>query len=201
MRLFNEIAKRSVAFLLLAVTAFGAVTYSLGLYEISFIDRDDDGFDDRTTQEILGTLEPGTNISDFTGDITTVTPPPDISDFVSTVLPEISLPSATDPGESTSGITDTESGTESGSETAPAPSGPVTLAEFLDAGYRITWRDYDPDMQMAELVLDFEGNDRYTLGSTKRVRMKLKMDYGEAHREVTYYAMRQKERPALEMYM
>ena len=39
MRLFNEIAKRGVALLLLAATAFATITYSLGLYEISFIDR------------------------------------------------------------------------------------------------------------------------------------------------------------------
>ena len=158
MRLFNEIAKRGVAILLLAATVFATVTYSLGLYEISFIDRKDDEFDDAATQEILGTLAPGTNISDFTGDITEVVPPPEISDFVSSVLPDTTLAPETYPSDTSTDASTSVSGgdTTSSPETEPAPSGPVTLSEYLDAGYRITWRDYDPDMQMAELVLDFQ---------------------------------------------
>ena len=197
MRLFNEIAKRGAAILILAATVFATVTYSLGLYEISFIDRKGDEYDDNTIQEILGTLEPGTNISDFTGDITDVTLPPEISDIITTLAPgATSAPDITLPPETSSLTT-----TAPGIDTEPSPAGPTTLAEYLDAGYRITWKDFDPQTQLAELVLDFEGMDQYTLGSTKRVRVKMKMNYGESHREVEYFSIRNVTRPALEMYM
>ncbi|MBO5701982.1 MAG: WG repeat-containing protein [Clostridia bacterium] len=196
MRLFNEIAKRGAAILILAATVFATVTYSLGLYEISFIDRKDEEYDDNTIQEILGTLEPGTNISDFTGDITDITLPPEITNMITTDAPgTTSAPDVTLPPETSADTT------ASGSQTEPTPAGPTTLAEYLDAGYRITWKDFDPETQLAELVLDFEGMDQYTLGSTKRVIVKMKMDYGEAHREVPYNATLKQTRPALEMYM
>ena len=153
MRLFNEIAKRGAAILILAATVFATVTYSLGLYEISFIDRKDEEYDDNTIQEILGTLEPGTNISDFTGDISDITLPPEITEMITTAAPgTTSAPDLTQPPE-----TSAEATTSPGIETEPTPAGPTTLAEYLDAGYRITWKDFDPQTQLAELVLDFEG--------------------------------------------
>ena len=119
MRLFNEIAKRGAAILILAATVFATVTYSLGLYEISFIDRKGDEYDDNTIQEILGTLEPGTNISDFTGDITDVTLPPEISDIITTLAPgTTSAPDITLPPETSSLTT-----TAPGIDTEPSPAG------------------------------------------------------------------------------
>ena len=86
MRLFNEIAKRGVAFLLLAATAFATITYSLGYYELSFIKRGEEEYDDETLQDILGSLGTGTNISDFTGDINDITQPPSTSSPSSSLI-------------------------------------------------------------------------------------------------------------------
>ena len=119
MRLFNEIAKRGVAVLLLAATAFASITYSLGVYDFSFIERPEGGYDDDRTQEYLETLLPGTNISDFTGDITDVTLPPEISDIITTLAPgTTSAPDITLPPETSSLTT-----TAPGIDTEPSPAG------------------------------------------------------------------------------
>ncbi|MGM9643215.1 MAG: WG repeat-containing protein [Eubacteriales bacterium] len=192
MRLFNETAKRVVAFVLLAVVAFGAITYSLGFFELSFIDRGGEvTYDDTTAQEILGTLETGTNISDFTGDNTT----------------ELIIPvdSSATGDESSSGTTSGDvtsaEGTDPSDSSSQAPEKYDTLDEYLDAGYKITWANYDPTMQMAQLILTADGLDEYTYGTQKRVYVKKKMDYGEAHREIEYYTTKRVERAALEVYM
>jgi len=134
MRLFNEIAKRGAAILLLAATAFAAITYSLGLYEVSFIDRKEEEYDDDMMQGILGTLPPGTNISDFTGDISDITQTPSTSSpSVSPDAPVTSSEAADTAPESSASDT-----TESGGDDPIIPSGPNTLAEFLAEGYKIT---------------------------------------------------------------
>ena len=204
MRLFNEIAKRGVAVLLLAATAFASITYSLGVYDFTFIDRPEGGYDDDRTQEYLDTLLPGTNISDVTGgpgDVTTspsttpVTDAPSTSEQMSetTAAPSVDTtgPSATTPSTTTP-------------ETAPPvdpPLTPPTLSELLSLGYSISYADYNSDMKIAQVPIDVSGLDQFTLGNMKRVRMQLLRNYGEGHREVPYNAIRTQERPTLEVYM
>lgn len=197
MRLFNEIAKRAVAALLLAATAFASITYSLGYYEISFIDRGGDEYDDTTIQNILGTLEPGTNISEFTGDIGDITTSPDSAQTTvgssGTTAPEITT------GQLSTGTVAPD--TTVLPDTPVIPGGLTSLADYLAAGYKITWADYDPSMKFAELTLGVDGLDQYTLGNTKKVRVQLERNYGEGHREIGYYAIKTETRPTLELYM
>ncbi len=194
MRLFNEIAKRSIAFLLLAVMTFGAITYSLGYYEISFIDRGNRPYDDDTSQSILGTLAPGTNISTFTGEATTVIPSPDSSSVLTDAM--------TDPPQTTG--KETTQGTATTEPVTP-PKPPVTqfdtLASYISNGYKVTWADYDPSMKIAELVLDVSGLDLFSQGNSQREYVRMKMNYGEAHREIVYYSTVRSERPSLDVYM
>lgn len=185
MRLFNETAKRVVAFVLLTVTAFGAITYSLGFFELSFIDRGEETYDDTTAQDILGSLETGTNISDFTGENTSelivTLEPTDTTDVISSDM--------------------TSEGTTSSETTSQAPIRFDTLDDCLAAGYKITWANYDPTMKIAQLVLSADGLDEYTYGTQKRVYVRKKMNYGESHKEVEYYTTQKAERAALEVYM
>lgn len=194
MRLFNEIAKRAVAALLLAATAFASITYSLGYYELSFIDRGGNEYDDTKIQDTLETLEPGTNISEFTGDIGDITTSPDGSQTTSGG-------SAVTSPDSTAGDASSSPDTTVSPDNPPSPGEPSTLSEYLAAGYKITWADYDPSMQFAELVLNVDGLDQYSLGGSKIVRVQLERDYGEGHREIGYYALQSEKRPTLELYM
>ena len=61
MRLFNDMSKREVAVLLLAATAFASITYSLGVYDFTFIDRPDKYFDDDEGDDIIFLCRTGIN--------------------------------------------------------------------------------------------------------------------------------------------
>ena len=190
MRLLNEMAKRGVAVLLLAATAFASITYSLGVYDLSFIDRPDKYYDDERTQEILETLAPGTNISEFTGDLGEITTSPSTdtpvsSDQISnnTTAPEATIAPS-------SGETE-QPGTTTAPDIPVNPEWAKPLADYLSAGYSITWADFDPKMEFAEITLAADGLDKYTQGNYKRVRVQLKKNYGENHREISYYALKQ----------
>ncbi len=204
MRLFNEIAKRGVAVLLLAATAFASITYSLGVYDFTFIDRPEGGYDDDRTQEYLETLLPGTNISDITGapdDITTSPSTTPITDAPSTS--EQMSATTTAPSVDTTEPAGTTSSTTTPETTTPAdpPLSPPTLSELLSLGYSISYANYNSDMKIAQVMLDASGLDQFTLGNAKRVRLQLQRNYGEGHREIPYHAIRTQERPTLEVYM
>lgn len=205
MRLFNEIAKRGVAILLLAATAFASITYSLGVYDFAFIDRPEGVYDDDRTQEYLETLLPGTNISDITGapdDITTAPSTSPITTEGAATTGQISVSTTAPLVDTTSpaGTTSTPSTTE---PTPPAddPFTPPTLAELLSLGYSISYANYNSDMKMAEVALNAADLDKLTLGNAKRVRLLLQKNYGDGHIEVPYYAVRTIERPTVEVYM
>ena len=208
MRLLNEIAKRGVAVLLLAATAFASIAYSLGAYDFTFIDRPG-GFDDERTQEILGTLRPGDNISEFTGDPSDVTYAPEtppVTDLpatseqieVNTTAPEVTTQQ---PSTETVQQDTTLPGTTTDPEIPPEADGQKPLADYLSQGYSITWADFDPQMEFAEIIISADGLDSYTQGNSKLVRVQLKKNYGENHREIAYYALKTEERPTLEVYM
>ena len=204
MRLFNEIAKRGVAVLLLAATAFASITYSLGVYDFSFIERPEGGYDDDRTQEYLETLLPGTNISDITGAPDDTTAPPSTTPTTQgpTTSEQISV-STTAPSTETT-LPETTTTTPVTSDTTipvDPPFAPPTLADLLSLGYSISYANYNSDMKMAEVMINATDLDKATLGNAKRVRMLLQKNYGEGHREIPYYAIRTSERPTLEVYM
>ena len=172
MRLFNDIAKRTVAFMLLAVTAFASITYSLGYYDFSFIERPNNGYNDALTQDFLGTLAPGTDISDFTGvtDETTNYPVTDPA-TAPTTDPSTQPPSTGTTAPDTTARPSVDTTTP---ETAPPdqpafPGNSATLADYLSEGYTISWANYDPSMKFAEVVLNADGLKEYTQGSYKTV--------------------------------
>ena len=201
MRLFNDIAKRTVAFLLLAVTAFASITYSLGFYDFTFIERPNNGYNDAWTQDFLGTLEPGTNISDFTGVTDEATTYP----VTSPMTDPITQPPATEtlsPDTTARPSVDTTSPETTAPSDQPAfPGSSATLADYLAEGYTISWANYDPSMQFAEVVLNADGLKEYTQGSYKTVRVLMELDYGEAHREIGTYVNKSESRASLEVYM
>ena len=163
MRLFNEIAKRGVAVLLLAATAFASITYSLGVYDFTFIDRPEGGYDDDRTQEYLETLLPGTNISDITGapdDITTSPSTTPITDAPSTS--EQMSATTTAPSVDTTEPAGTTSSTTTPETTTPTdpPLSPPTLSELLSLGYSISYANYNSDMKIAQVMLDASGLDQ-----------------------------------------
>ena len=204
MRLFNDIAKRTVAFLLLAVTAFASITYSLGYYDFSFIERPNNGYNDAWTQDYLGTLEPGTNISDFTGVTGESTTYPATDPVTSPVTDPLTQPPSTStlaPDTTARPSVDTTSPETTPPDQPTFPGSSSTLADYLAEGYKISWANYDPSMQFAEVVLNSDGLDSYTQGSYKMVRVLMELDYGEGHREVGQYVNKSELRPSLEVYM
>ncbi len=205
MRLFNDIAKRTVAFLLLAVTAFASITYSLGYYDFSFIERPNNGYNDALTQDYLGTLEPGTNISDFTGITGDSTTYPVTDPVTSPMTDPMTQPPTTEtlaPDTTARPSVDTTMPeTTAPPEQPTTPGGSSTLADYLAEGYKISWANYDPSMQFAEVVLNSDGLGSYTQGSNKTVRVLMELDYGEGHREIGQYVNKSEVRPALEVYM
>ena len=51
----------------------------------------------------------------------------------------------------------------------------LALADYLAEGYTISWANYDPSMQFAEVVLNADGLKEYTQGSYKTVRVLMEL--------------------------
>lgn len=140
---------RLVTVLLFAVACAGAVSYSLGKFEIPFVRREDN--------QIYR---------------------PDLTSFESTVrdLPTGALISgdpATGTGSSSTGSLSGDETTETGNSPAAFEARP--MAEMLDSGWSLSWADWNEGMCLALVPLSA---DSYRAGSQKYVITQKKLDYG-----------------------
>lgn len=189
--LIKNIITRVAAVILLLAVCSGTMLYSLGYVNLQSSGGEDSGKSDEQSrlEDYLGSLGTGDNISD-------ISKVPDTgTSAVST--PETSTPDTGNSNETGSGNTEV---TDSPSDPSVPDKG-MSFAEYLDAGYEVSWLKYSPGMAVVELKLDRDDLGKFTNGATKEVTVRIPFRYDGGYREIEKWEKRTEERRTVELYM
>jgi len=179
-RKIKRIVLQTVTILLFFAISLSAICYSLGYFELPYIERPGSETyyrpDLGPIEESIKGVETGENISSIGGDVTT-----------GTVI-------VTVPVETTNGGTPSDDPTEPVSENG-------LLSSYLKKGYKVTYADYDSGTKLATVFSSSTLGMDETLGNTKEIKAIDELTYEDDGVQFEIESITTVSRSAVELYM